>query len=70
MTVHRMRSGHVFECDGCDETLDTGRQDFTEATEVRLREGWTAERVKTEWLHLCPDCGGDGKTVRVPYLRG
>lgn len=57
MTTHRERGDIVFECDGCDETLETAVEDFALANSLRKTENWSAEKVGDEWLHLCPSCG-------------
>jgi hypothetical protein len=44
----------VFECDCCDETIDTETADFLEAVDVKRAAGWGAEKVDGQWLDLCP----------------
>ncbi len=56
MTLHHTKHGITFECDGCDETLDADTRTFAKAIEVMREEGWKAEKVADEWLHLCQDC--------------
>lgn len=47
----------VFECDGCDATLETGTVDFGEANGIRKDEGWTSRQSKRGiWEHFCPKC--------------
>jgi hypothetical protein len=56
VTVHRSPGDITFECDGCDETLPI-RDDGWDAAMAEFRDqGWKAEKVQDEWLHLCPDC--------------
>jgi hypothetical protein len=43
-----------FECDCCDETLDTETTDWQLAQAVLKREGWKAVTVAKEWVHGCP----------------
>lgn len=45
-----------FVCDACPESLDTGCSDFAEANASRQRDGWAAEKVGQDWIHLCPNC--------------
>lgn len=59
MTTHydRKDGEFRFECDGCDtEPFDYTSEDFSEAWGAAKRDGWRAEKVGEEWLHLCPDC--------------
>lgn len=46
----------TYECDACDETLETGESEFSDALSQFRREGWKAEKVGSEWTHLCPKC--------------
>ena len=48
----------TFECDACDETLETGEEDWTQAHAQFRSEGWKAEKVGDEWVHTCPKCRG------------
>lgn len=54
--IHRDRGTIIFECDACDETLDTGEDDFPHAHAQFRLGGWRAEKVGDEWTHLCPAC--------------
>lgn len=46
----------TYECDACDETLETGEAEFSDALAMFRRDGWRAEKVGPEWTHLCPAC--------------
>lgn len=54
--IDRQHRAIVFECDACDETLETGESEFPDAMAHFRRDGWKAEKVGTDWTHLCPDC--------------
>lgn len=58
MTLHRERGGVItFECDGCDDALDTGTDDFREAREELTAQRWqTRKGGEDVWLHYCPRC--------------
>ena len=58
MTLHRERGNIIaFECDGCDEALDTGTADFNEAREELKAERWQTRNGGGDvWLHYCPSC--------------
>jgi Fe2+ or Zn2+ uptake regulation protein len=56
MTIHRERHGILFECDGCSNTLDTETKEWERAKQLLDTEKWKAEKVGTDWLHLCPSC--------------
>ena len=54
--IDRQYSGIIFECDGCSETLETSQTDWDQAM-VRFRaQRWRAEKVGSDWVHLCPAC--------------
>jgi hypothetical protein len=46
----------IFECDACDEVLETECDDFNEALAVLRRERWKVEKVGADWVHTCPGC--------------
>jgi hypothetical protein len=50
----------VFECDSCDEVLETGAgpTDWTGAMACLRREGWGAHPVGNDWIHGCPKHAG------------
>jgi len=54
--IDRQYGEITYECDGCDETLETGETEFSDALAMFRRDGWKAEKVGTEWTHLCPAC--------------
>jgi hypothetical protein len=54
--IDRQHNAIVFECDGCDETLETGETEFPDALSMFRRDGWKSEKVGDEWVHLCPAC--------------
>lgn len=54
--IERQDGTIQFVCDACPESLETGSSDFAEANGARKREGWTAEKVGQEWVHLCAAC--------------
>lgn len=58
--MDRQHGQLVFECDNCDETLETDEGDFSEALAVFRRANWKAEKVGLDWVHTCPACRGDG----------
>jgi hypothetical protein len=55
--MDRQRGKILFECDSCDEVLDTETGDFDDARAMMQREGWKARKIAGEWLHGCPHCG-------------
>ena len=54
--IDRQHGAIVYECDGCETTLETGEDEWTPALAMLKRDGWKIEKVGTDWLHLCPDC--------------
>lgn len=56
MTIHRDKGEITFECDGCDETLDTAEEHWPHAQRKFRDDGWRAEKVGADWLHLCAGC--------------
>ncbi len=51
--------GLVYTCNDCGVELDTGREMFHFANEMRIEEGWKAVKQGAEWFHFCPDCAKD-----------
>lgn len=54
--IDRQHGEIVFECDGCDETIETGESEWADARAEFRRNDWRAEKVGNDWTHLCPDC--------------
>jgi hypothetical protein len=54
--ITRIRGKIVFECDACDEILDTDTDDFPEALRTLRGDDWKSEKVGDDWTHLCPRC--------------
>lgn len=64
MTLHRNRGGEVvFECDGCDDTLEPGTDDFGQARDELKAEHWQTRKDGEAWNHYCPAC----KTARPTW---
>jgi len=55
--MDRQRGKILFECDSCDEVLNTETGDFDDARDQLNRDGWKARKIGDIWLHGCPDCG-------------
>lgn len=51
---HNERDGISFECDSCDEILETGTKVWGDAKACLDREGWQAQQVGHDWIHCCP----------------
>jgi len=57
MTIHKNRGKISFECDSCDEVLDTGETNFDQARASLREENWKVKKeIDGEWYHLCPEC--------------
>ena len=54
--IDRQYGEITYECDACDETLETGESEFSDALGMFRRNAWKAEKVGSEWTHLCPKC--------------
>lgn len=54
--IDRQHGEIVFECDACDETLETGESEWADAHSQFRRDGWKSEKVGDEWVHTCPNC--------------
>ncbi len=63
MAQDRIKGEIVFICDSCDETLETGAHDFTEANEARRESKWIAFKEDHGWVHYCSrECQNAGGT--------
>lgn len=47
-----------FNCDLCNEELDTGETEFSNAIEAKKAEGWGSRRDAEGWLDVCEHCKG------------
>ena len=67
--LDRQKGNIVFECDGCDDVLDTGTSNFDAAVNLLNREEWRSKKTvrldapgsrpddkKDEWEHYCSRC--------------
>ena len=54
--IDRQGGDIVFQCDSCDEVLETNQADFNSAWNMAKRDGWRAKKIGTEWVHECPNC--------------
>ena len=54
--IDRQGGDVVFECDSCDEVLETEQADFNSAWNLAKREGWRARKIGADWCHECPHC--------------
>jgi hypothetical protein len=54
--ITRQHGNLVFECDTCDEVLESATSDFGAAWNQAKRDGWRAKKIGTEWVHECPNC--------------
>lgn len=48
----------VFECDGCEDTIETGESEWPDAQRIFRALNWKAEKVGADWVHTCPRCEG------------
>lgn len=46
----------TFECDGCEETFPSGEGEWGDAMSQFRQNGWKAEKIGDDWVHLCPTC--------------
>jgi hypothetical protein len=56
MSITRNHREIVFECDNCNELIETGEEEFHPAYQLAKDEGWKAQKSGSEWVHYCPDC--------------
>jgi hypothetical protein len=54
--LDRQHGKIVFECDSCNEVLETETSDFVEALMILKREEWDARKIGDLWIHICPEC--------------
>lgn len=45
----------TYECDACNETLDTDEEEWGSALAKMKAEGWVSRKVVNEWMHFCPE---------------
>lgn len=54
--IDRQGGDLVFECDSCNEVLESGTSDFNSVWNRAKREGWRAKKLGNDWVHACPQC--------------
>lgn len=56
MSHHQQYGFFVFECDECDEPLETEENNFGAAQKVAKEAGWANVKDGNKWGNLCPGC--------------
>lgn len=56
MTLHHTKGDIVFECDACNDTLETATSNFDSARNILRMEHWQARKVGDVWSHYCEGC--------------
>ena len=56
MSLTRDHNDIVFECDTCNELLETGTSSWESARNILHRNDWRPYKVKEAWLHRCNEC--------------
>lgn len=52
--MDRQKGNIVFECDGCQDVLETGTADWGSAQNALKRARWSAVKVdEGDWEHYC-----------------
>ena len=54
--MQKQKGKYVFECDGCNDTNDTDKNDFYEAREKLKDDEWKVVFDDGTWYHYCPSC--------------
>lgn len=70
MSLTQDHGDHVFECDTCKATLETGTSNFDSARSILRRQQWRpvprprSDRRfiagEVQWNHVCRDCDRGG----------
>lgn len=58
MTSERIKGQLTFECDGpgCHSFQEPETNDFSEAVAELRNDGWTMDKIGSDWFHYCPLC--------------
>lgn len=56
MSTTKIHGKIVFECDSCGETFEDDDDNFNDTWNAAKHEGWTAQKIGTDWIHTCPEC--------------
>lgn len=56
--ISRIHGKVAFTCDGdgCSESLETGKAEFSDAILQFKNDGWRASKEDGEWVHYCSGC--------------
>lgn len=60
MAIDRQFNEVIFICDTCEDTFDSGEEDFDTAKDDMKKAGWKITKEGDEWKHYCRGCRGDG----------
>lgn len=51
--IDRQHGDLVFECDICNNVLETNQADFASAWSLAKRDGWKSWKIGNDWIHNC-----------------
>ena len=54
--LDRQHGTIVFECDSCNEVLETETRNFDGALAILKRKDWKAQKIGELWIHACHNC--------------
>lgn len=55
MIEGNFKDGYELICDICGDTVE-GLDDFDEAVDYKVDNGWVSEINNDEWEDICPEC--------------
>jgi hypothetical protein len=59
LMLTKIHGKHVFECDRCNETLETDTADFNGALRILRGADWRSHQIGRDWVHTCFGCATD-----------
>ncbi|CCE05822.1 hypothetical protein BRAS3843_1480053 [Bradyrhizobium sp. STM 3843] len=54
--IDRQAGQIIWQCDSCEDVLETGTPDFDDARAIMQRKQWKAQKIGRDWIHACPEC--------------
>jgi len=54
--IDRVYGKYELSCDICEELADEKFDDFQDAVDYRLDNGWKSRKISIIWEDVCPGC--------------
>jgi len=56
--IDKQHGKYILVCDNCNCGNDNEYGTYEDAVKAKDDSGWSVSRVQSQWMDLCPKCGG------------